>query len=112
VNKAFEGNKTTRAKAWLERRSDVEAVGLCALVTASPIGGQYEGLVLLILEDITELMELRDMLPICTHCKKIRDDEDYWQSVDAYLSKYLDVSFTHSICPDCLRNLYPDYADE
>jgi len=112
VNEAFEGNKTTRAKAWLERENGDEAVGLYAFVTASPIGGQYEGLALLILEDITELMELRNMLPICARCKKIRDDEDYWQSIDVYLNKHLDVTFTHSICPDCMRKLYPDVVDE
>ena len=111
VRSAFEGNGTTRAKAWLERTNGDETIGLYALVTASPIGGQSEGLALLILEDITELMELRDMLPICTHCKKIRDDRDYWQSVDVYFNKHLDVSFTHSICPDCMRKLYPDVGD-
>jgi PAS domain-containing protein len=112
VRRAFEGDRTTRARAWLQRENRGGKVGLYALVTVSPIGDECEGLALLILEDITELMELRDMLPICTHCKKIRDDRHYWQAVDAYLIQHLDVSFTHSICPDCMHRLYPDTGDE
>jgi len=46
------------------------------------------------------------MVPICSKCKKIRDDEGFWQQVEVYFEKYSDVEFSHGVCPDCLRDLY------
>ena len=46
---------------------------------------------------------LTGLLPICANCKKIRNEEDYWQQVE----EYTDASFTHGICPDCMDELYP-----
>jgi hypothetical protein len=45
-------------------------------------------------------------------CKKIRDDEGYWNEVERYIGKHSEAEFSHSICPDCIRKLYPEYADE
>ncbi len=52
---------------------------------------------------------LRGLLPICSSCKKIRNDSGYWQHVEAYISEHTDVDFTHGICPDCIRRIYPGY---
>ena len=46
---------------------------------------------------------LRRLLPICSYCKRIRDDHDYWEQVDAYLKKNAELEFTHSICPECYQ---------
>ncbi|MBN2654883.1 MAG: DUF3365 domain-containing protein [Nitrospirae bacterium] len=51
---------------------------------------------------------LKGMLPICASCKKIRDDKGYWEEVASYISKHSDASFTHGICPDCLKKAYKD----
>lgn len=51
---------------------------------------------------------LSGMLPICCNCKKIRDDEDYWHDVADYITSHSDAEFTHGICPDCVKTLYPD----
>lgn len=51
---------------------------------------------------------LSGLLPICASCKKIRDDEGYWQAVEVYIRKRTDVQFSHSVCPDCAQKLYPD----
>lgn len=60
------------------------------------------------LEDaLAHIKTLRGLLPICASCKKIRDDHGYWTQVEAYLSARSDVEFTHSICPDCMKALYP-----
>lgn len=63
---------------------------------------------------ITELKQalekvktLSGLIPICSHCKKIRDDSGYWQKVEEYISQYSDVDFSHSICPECLQKHYP-----
>ena len=45
--------------------------------------------------------QLQGLLPICSYCKKIRDDTNYWQQVEEYIEQYADVSFSHSICPQC-----------
>jgi sigma-B regulation protein RsbU (phosphoserine phosphatase) len=54
------------------------------------------------LEDaLSQVKHLQGLLPICSYCKKIRDDQNYWQRVDTYISKHSDVRFSHGICPDC-----------
>ncbi len=55
---------------------------------------------------------LRGILPICSNCKKIRNDEGCWQQVEDYLGAHSDVGFTHGVCPGCIKKLYPTIADE
>ena len=50
---------------------------------------------------------LSGMLPICAHCKKIRDDQGYWNQVEVYIKNHSDAEFTHGICPDCVAKLFP-----
>ncbi len=61
---------------------------------------------------IKEIKTLQGILPICLHCKKIRDDEGYWQAVDQYIHNRTDARFSHALCPDCLKEHYPDYPSE
>ncbi len=53
-----------------------------------------------------ELKILKGLLPMCAKCKKIRDDEGFWQQVDLYIEEHSQITFTHGICPDCLTDLY------
>lgn len=53
----------------------------------------------------SEIKILSGMLPICSTCKKIRDDQGYWQRVDVYIKEHADVDFTHGLCPDCAHKL-------
>lgn len=57
---------------------------------------------------LTEVKSLSGLLPICSSCKKIRDDSGYWRQIEAYIRDHSEADFTHSICPDCARKLYPD----
>ncbi len=52
-------------------------------------------------EALAEIKTLKGFIPICASCKKIRDDEGYWNQLEAYISKHTDATFTHSICPQC-----------
>ncbi|NNE92159.1 MAG: GAF domain-containing protein [Verrucomicrobiales bacterium] len=61
------------------------------------------------LENVTTL---EGLLPICSHCKRIRDDKGYWGRVEQYIRRHSDAEFTHGICPDCLDDQYPEIADE
>jgi len=92
------------------------------------VSGKYSGSVI-ILSDITDRIEaenkiraqkdelqkalsdikkLRGILPICASCKKIRNDEGYWDQVEIYISEHSEAEFSHGICPDCIKKLYPD----
>lgn len=57
---------------------------------------------------LNEIKVLRGLLPICTYCKKIRDNEGNWHSMEVFISKHSDAEFSHGICEDCLQKLYPD----
>lgn len=59
-----------------------------------------------------DVKDLENLLPICSSCKSIRDDKGYWERVESYIEKHQDVTFTHGICPDCVKELYPEYADD
>ncbi len=57
---------------------------------------------------LDEIKILQGIIPICSSCKKIRDDEGFWNQIEEYIRKHSGVGFTHSICPDCKEELYGD----
>lgn len=61
---------------------------------------------------LSQVKVLRGMLPICASCKKIRDDKGYWTQIEVYIKQNSDLEFTHGICPECRRNLYPEYCED
>jgi len=52
-----------------------------------------------------QVRQLKDLLPICMYCKKIRDDHDYWEKIEAYIHQHTGTDFSHSICPDCYQTI-------
>jgi PAS domain S-box-containing protein len=58
---------------------------------------------------LTEVKKLSGLLPICSHCKKIRDDKGYWKRLESYLQEHSDAEFSHSVCPECAKKYYPEY---
>jgi len=63
-------------------------------------------------EALGHVKTLQGLLPICSACKKIRDDQGYWQQIETYIRTHSEAEFTHSICPDCLKKLYGDFLDQ
>jgi DNA-binding response OmpR family regulator len=61
---------------------------------------------------LAEIKVLRGFIPICSSCKKVRDDQGYWQRIEIYISEHSEADFTHGICPDCTRLLYPELFDD
>jgi hypothetical protein len=57
---------------------------------------------------INEVKTLSGLIPICAQCKKVRDDSGYWNQIESYIHKHSNADFSHSICPDCAKNLYPE----
>jgi GAF domain-containing protein len=110
--------RTKRSKVYTDRH----------LKLAERIGGQISGMIAnaqLFIELkrteeareklIRELQEalanikiLRGMLPICSSCKKIRDDKGYWNQIESYIRDHTEAEFTHGICPECMKKLYPE----
>jgi DNA-binding NtrC family response regulator len=57
------------------------------------------------------IKQLQGMLPICSVCKNIRDDKGYWNRIESYISKHSEAKFSHGLCPDCAKKVYPDFYD-
>ncbi|MBF0496986.1 MAG: response regulator [Deltaproteobacteria bacterium] len=63
-------------------------------------------------EALTSVKTLRGLLPICAHCKKIRDDKGYWNQIESYIRTHSEADFSHGICPECVKKDYPDLYQE
>ncbi len=61
---------------------------------------------------LSEVKQLSGLLPICSSCKKIRDENGEWHFMEGYIQKRTDARFSHGLCPECTRRLYPDFARE
>jgi hypothetical protein len=59
-----------------------------------------------------QIKTLSGLLPICAGCKKIRDDGGYWQDVAVYIRDHSEAEFSHGLCPDCAKELFPDYFEK
>ena len=63
-------------------------------------------------KSLARVRKLSGLLPICASCKKIRDDKGYWNQIEAYIRDHSEAEFSHGICPECSRKLYPEYYRE
>jgi len=63
-------------------------------------------------EALSKVKTLSGLLPICASCKRIRDDQGYWNQIEAYIRDRSDAEFSHGICPECYRRLYPEFCDD
>jgi PAS domain S-box-containing protein len=61
---------------------------------------------------IADVKTLGGLIPICASCKKIRDDQGYWEQIEVYIRDHSDAQFSHSLCPECVKSLYPELEDE
>jgi transcriptional regulator with GAF, ATPase, and Fis domain len=60
-------------------------------------------------EALAKVKKLSGLLPICSHCKKIRDDKGYWNQIENYIHEHSEAEFSHSICRECAKKHYPDF---
>ena len=68
-----------------------------------------EALIVSLQEALAEVKKLSGMLPICSSCKNIRNDEGYWQQIEEYIMDNSEADFTHGICNECVKKLYPEF---
>lgn len=103
VTETFHGKRIVRRRSRLTLAKNDHEVDIYALITTSPIILQGRSQALLVIEDISEIAELQRLIPICSVCKKVRDDKDSWRQIEAYFKDRWDVDFTHGLCPECLK---------
>lgn len=70
---------------------------------------EREALIIQLREALEHVQTLKGLIPICSHCKKIRDDRGYWHEVEVYVRDHSSAEFSHGLCGDCLEKLYPEY---
>ncbi len=103
VSEAFDGGKVVRRRTKLDIEADGKSKGAYLLISASPIVYKEKTLVLLVLEDVSQVVELQYLIPICAKCKKVRSDKNYWTRLEQYCRDHLGAEFTHGYCPDCFK---------
>jgi PAS domain S-box-containing protein len=98
------------------KNSDGQVIGVSAIARditeRRRAEAEREKLLRELQQALSEVKTLSGLLPICASCKKIRDDGGYWHQVEVYVQQHSKAAFTHGFCPDCIRKLYPQYADE
>ena len=101
VKKAFQGGRVVRRRARMDILQHGGKTEIFAYVSASPFRYKGQQLVLLVIEDISEIGELQRMIPICSYCNKLKDDHASWIRLEAYFKTHWGVNFSHGICPAC-----------
>lgn len=109
VREASQGSNVVRRRAELAIVREEETIEIHALVTASPFPYGTRRLVLLIIEDISEITLFKRMIPICSVCRKVRDDKESWLRIERYFKDTLDVDFSHGYCPECLEKAKAEF---
>jgi len=107
---------------WLKDQAVIEtypydhvslSLGMLTVVTKEmKAEEEREQLVASLQEALSNVKTLQGMLPICASCKKIRDDKGYWNQIENYLEAHSELSFSHSVCPECFKKLYPDFKQK
>jgi hypothetical protein len=103
VTEAFDGNKVVRRRTKMEVLGQTGYSDMYALITTSPFIYKGRRLVLLLIEDVSQVIELQCLIPICSKCKKVRADKDYWTKLEVYAQDHLGADFSHGYCPDCFK---------
>ncbi len=107
VGKALATQAVTRARAVLQLDTGKATVDAHFLVSAARVEKDGQKVVILTLEDISDLVKLTSLLPICYQCRKVRTEESYWLTVEDYFKEKADIEFSHSLCNECLEKHYP-----
>jgi len=103
VTEAFRGNRVVRRRTRLELLGGGDTIEIYGLISAAPFIYQKKPLVLLVVEDIGEIAELRRLISICAVCKKVRDETESWLRLESYFQEHWGVDFSHGLCPDCYK---------
>jgi DNA-binding NtrC family response regulator len=85
---------------------------LAGLIRSIRYAIERQKLVTQLEKSLNEIKTLRGLLPMCAWCRKIRNDKGYWQGLEAYIQAHTDTAFTHGICPECMKKVYPELYEK
>ena len=108
VKHSLHGHTVSRRRMIMRVVQGLGSKEMQILVTACPMPQGNEGRTLLMMEDITSLSTLKSLIPICMKCKSVREDEEYWQTLESYVHEHMGVDFSHGLCPKCVHDFYPE----
>lgn len=112
VNTAFSGRAVRREPTDITLVSGEKQTLIRALVSASPFSFEGSLYSLMVIENISELAGMRALLPICSSCKKIRNESGDWEKVESYIKRHVpEADLSHGLCPACAKKMYPGYSD-
>jgi nitrogen fixation/metabolism regulation signal transduction histidine kinase len=103
VGAVFKGRRTVRQRTRLDLKKNGETVDFFVQVTASPLVYEGRELALLVIEDFSEIAELKRMIRICSVCKKVCDEASSWSQLETYFKDRWGVDFSHGYCPECYQ---------
>jgi PAS domain-containing protein len=112
VATSVHGQTVSRRRMNLQVAQGLENKELQILVTACPLPDGNKGRALLMMEDITSLSTLKSLIPICMKCKNVRQDDEYWQTLEGYVHEHMGVDFSHGLCPECVHDFYPELREK
>ena len=97
-----------------EERALIKAVAerLGRVIERKQFEEEREKLIVELQQAMSEIKMLSGLLPICSSCKKIRDDQGYWNQIESYIQDHSEAEFSHGLCPECAKRLYPEYLKE
>ncbi len=105
----------TLISIYFAEKKEKKALSIANRVLQNEIGerkrveNEREKLIHELQEALAEVKTLSGLLPICSSCKKIRDDKGYWNQIESYISEHSEAEFSHGICPECAKKLYPEF---
>ncbi len=112
VGSACRGEKVKRHKASLELAWRGSTITYSLLVSATPLVDGDESYAVLALEDVSALMQLQGLFTICSSCNKVKVAEDGWQRISDFFFEQFGMRFSHGICQECEKKLYPELCDK
>lgn len=107
--KAINSNSVNRASGKLELHIDNVHKTIYYMISSAPLKYKGENMAIIILEDATTLIRLKGLIPICSSCSMVRDENSYWMKLESYIENLSDARFSHDICPECIKRFYPQY---
>jgi PAS domain S-box-containing protein len=101
-------------KAYYDRKGEIAGIieSFLDITERKKIEQKRDKLIKKLNKAASEIKTLKGILPLCSYCKKIRDDEGYWEQVDTYIHENTNADISHGICPDCLKQHFPEHYEE
>ncbi len=106
VEQSLKGQRAIREKLRITCSNAKAVFPTTKFVTTTPFDHQAKTVVLLVLEEMLPLESSKEKLAVCANCKKIRNDDEFWEGADQFLGKYLNLMVSHGLCPECAQTLY------